>query len=164
MILKQVVGAHVIGVDTYPGALDRALAFGADAVVDASAGAPARAVRALTHGGADVAFEFVGAPPVVEQALKSLRPGGTCAAVGVGPESLHLGIRQETLVGRELRLQGAFGYTLPELRELLQLLGDGRLDVTGTVTHRLPLARSADGLEILRAKTGDPIRVVVTQD
>jgi propanol-preferring alcohol dehydrogenase len=164
MILRQVVGAHVIGVDTYPGALERAEAFGAHAVIDQSATAPARAVRALTDGGADVAFEFVGAPPVVEQALKSLRPGGTCVAVGVGPDALHLGVRQETLVGRELRLQGAFGYTLPELRELLQLLGDGVLDVTGTVTHRLPLTRTTDGLEILRAKTDDPIRVVVTQD
>jgi propanol-preferring alcohol dehydrogenase len=164
MILKQLAGAYVIGVDAYRGALDRALVFGADAVVDASAGAPARAVRALTDGGADVAFEFVGAPPVVEQALKSLRPGGACIAVGVGPDLLHLGVRQETLVGRELRLQGAFGYTLPELRELLQLLGNGDLDVTGTVTHRLPLRSAAAGLEILRAKTDDPIRVVLTHD
>jgi D-arabinose 1-dehydrogenase-like Zn-dependent alcohol dehydrogenase len=164
MILRQVIGARVIGVDAYPGALDRALAFGADAVVDASEGAPARAVRELTDGGADAAFEFVGAPRVVEQALKSLRPGGSCVAVGVGPDPLHLAVRQETLVGRELRLQGSFGYTLPELRELLGLLGDGRLDVTGTVTHRLPLARTAEGLDILRTKTGDPIRVVVTHD
>jgi propanol-preferring alcohol dehydrogenase len=164
MILRQVIGAYVIGVDTYPGALARAEAFGAHAVIDQSATPPARAVRALTDGGADVAFEFVGAPPVVEQALKSLRTGGTCVAVGVGPDELHLGVRQETLVGRELRLQGAFGYTLPELRALLGLMGDGVLDVTGTVTHRLPLARTAEGLEILRSKAGDPIRVVITHE
>ncbi|HVE64813.1 MAG TPA: zinc-binding dehydrogenase [Mycobacteriales bacterium] len=161
-ILSQVVGAHVIGVDRYPGALERALRFGADEVVDASGGKPANAVRLLTGGGVDHAFEFVGAAAVVDQAVKSLRPGGTCTVVGVTPEPLHL-LPQALLVSNELRLQGSFGCSQDELVELVGLVAGGALDLTGTITHRFGLADFDSALQVLETKEGDPIRVVVEQ-
>lgn len=162
-ILKQVVGARVIGVDVIPAARERALRFGADEVVDASDGKPAKRVRDLTDGGADVTFEFVGAPAVTDQAVKSLRRGGTCTVVGVTPEPLDLGLAQALLVSGELRLQGSFGCSGAELRELVGLVGDGRLDLSGTITHRYALEDFDAGLRTLETKEGDPIRVVVEQ-
>lgn len=161
-ILKQVVGAHVIGVDRYPGALERAKRFGADEVIDASSGKPANAVRLHTGGGADHAFEFVGSAVVVDQAVKSLRPGGTCTVVGVGPEPLAL-LPQALLVANELRVQGSFGCSQDELAELVGLVASGALDLTGTITHRFGLAEFDEALRILETKEGDPIRVVVEQ-
>ena len=162
-ILKQVVGARVIGVDVLPAARERALRFGADEVVDSTDGKPAKAVRGLTGGGADVTFEFVGATAVTDQALKSLRRGGTCTVVGVTPEPLGLGLPQALLVEGELRLQGSFGCSGAELAELVGLVGDGTLDLTGTITHRYALADFDAGLRTLETKEGDPIRVVVEQ-
>lgn len=161
-ILKQVVGARVIGVDVLPGARERALAFGADAVLD-GAGRPAKAVRDLTDGGADVTYEFVGAAAVTDQALKSLRRGGTCAVVGVTPEPLALGLAQALLVAGELRLQGSFGCSRAGLTELVGLVADGTLDLTGTITHRYALDDFDAALRTLETKEGDPIRVVVEQ-
>ncbi|MDQ1711484.1 MAG: hypothetical protein QOE45_934 [Frankiaceae bacterium] len=160
-ILKQVVGARVIGVDPLPAARERALAFGADEVVDSSE--PARAVRAMTGGGADCAYEFVGNAAVTDQAVKSLRGGGTCTVVGVTPQPLHLGLPQALLVAGELRLQGSFGCSRAELAELVGLVAGGRLDLTGTITHRYALADFDAGLRTLETKDGDPIRVVVEQ-
>jgi propanol-preferring alcohol dehydrogenase len=160
-ILKQVVGARVVGVDPHPGARERARAFGADEVLDADS--PAKAVRAMTGGGADVSYEFVGAAAVTDQALKSLRPGGTCTVVGVTPERLALGLPQALLVAGELRLQGSFGCSRAELVELIGLVGDGRLDLSGTITHRYALADFDAALRTLETKDGDPIRVVVEQ-
>lgn len=161
-ILAQVFGAHVIGVDTHPAALERARAFGVHEVVDAGEGRPSRRVRELTDGGADVSFEFVGAAAVVDQAVKSLRPGGTCTVVGVGPEPLQL-VRQDLLVAAELRVQGSFGSTRAELVELLELVAAGRLDLTGTITHRFPLEDFPAAVDVLVTRSGDPIRVVVEQ-
>jgi alcohol dehydrogenase, propanol-preferring len=160
-ILKQVVGARVIGVDVLPGARERALAFGADEVVDSSDGKPAQAVRAM--GGAHASYEFVGSAAVTDQAVKSLRPGGTCTVVGVTPERLALGLPQALLVAGELRVQGSFGCSRGELAELVGLVADGRLDLTGTITHRYALADFDAGLRTLETKEGDPIRVVVEQ-
>ena len=162
-ILKQVVGARVIAVDVLPAARERALAFGADEVVDGTDGKPAQAVRALTDGGADATFEFVGAAAVTDQAVKSLRRGGTCTVVGVTPDRLALGLPQALLVAGELRVQGSFGCSRAELAELVGLVADGTLDLSGTITHRYALADFDAGLRTLETKDGDPIRVVVEQ-
>lgn len=162
-ILKQVVGARVIGVDVLPAARERALRFGADEVVDSSGGKPAAAVRDMTDGGAEAAFEFVGAAAVTDQAVKSLRRGGTCTVVGVTPEPLHLGLPQALLVAGEITLQGSFGCSGAELGELVKLVGDGTLDLSGTITHRYALDEFDAGLRTLETKDGDPIRVVVEQ-
>jgi propanol-preferring alcohol dehydrogenase len=162
-ILRQVVGARVIGVDPLPAARERALRFGADEVVDSSDGSPARAVRAMTGGGADCSYEFVGAAAVTDQAVKSLARGGTCTVVGVTPEKLALGLPQALLVAGELRVQGSFGCSRAELAELVGLVADGRLDLAGTITHRYALADFDAGLRTLETKEGDPIRVVVEQ-
>lgn len=159
--LLRDLGVRVVGVDNRAAALHRARAFGAAHVVDASAGTPARAVRKLTEGGADAAFEFVGDAAVVDQAVKSLRPGGSCTVVGVATDRLVLGLRQETLVRGELRLQGSFGCTPAELAELVGMLADGRLHLDGLVTHRFGLAQFDQAFRVLADKVGDPVRVVV---
>ncbi len=159
-ILRQVYGARVVGVDPQPVARSRALSFGADSVVDPGDGKPAAKIRAATGGGVAHAFEFVGAAAVTDQAVKSLRPGGTCTVVGVTPEPLRL-LPQALLVAGELRVQGSFGCTRAELSELVDLVAAGRLDLGGTITHRFPLERLPDGLRVLETKEGDPIRVVI---
>src|SRR5690606_31481903 len=110
MLLTQVFGARVIAVDTQDSALERALALGAHQVVDARVGRPAREVVEASDGGVDAAFDVVGSVQVVEQCLRSLRPGGRCVAVGVSPDRLALSVRLETLVARELGLTGSIGF------------------------------------------------------
>lgn len=158
-ILHQVVGARVIGVDARPDTRERARSFGAETWLDAG-DQPARQTRALTGGGADVAFEFVGTPAAVDQALKSLRPGGVCTVVGVGPDPLHL-LPQALFVAAELVLQGSFGSGRADLEDLVALVGNGALDLRGTITHRFGLEQSAAALEVVASKRGDPIRVVI---
>ena len=161
-LLKQIIGARVIGVDVYAGALERATTFGADEVVDGADGKPARALRAATDGGAHHTFEFVGAAAVTDQAVKSLRPGGTCTVVGITPEPLSL-LPQALLVAGELRLQGSFGCTRLDLADLVGFVASGRLDLTGTITHRFALADFPEAYRVLETKEGNPIRVVVEQ-
>jgi propanol-preferring alcohol dehydrogenase len=161
LLLRQLWHVRVIGVDRRAGALRRATEAGAAVTVDATGGKPAREIRSRTGEGVDVALEFVGHPAVADQAVKSLRPAGTATLVGVGPAPLALGLRQETLVRGELRVQGSFGSTRGELAELATLVGDGSLQLSAVVSHRFPLQRFAEAVDLLRTGSDDVARVVV---
>ncbi|MBS9376041.1 alcohol dehydrogenase catalytic domain-containing protein [Rhodococcus sp. B50] len=115
MILKQVIGALVIGVDTYDAALTRATGFGADVVVDARDGAPSKRIVNETDGGVDFSFEFVGSNNTVEQAIRSLRPGGLCTVVGVSSEKANFNFALGTLVAREWSVRGSYSYVSQDL-------------------------------------------------
>lgn len=161
--LARLAGCSVIGVDVDPVNLDRARSFGADEVVDASDGRPARRVKQLTGGGVDRTFEFVGSPAVVDQAVKALRPGGRATVVGLTAEALQL-LPQALLVAQELEIVGSFGSTRSDLDELIDLVDAGRLDLSGSITHRFDLDDFPAALRQLETRDDHPIRMVVTHD
>ncbi|HET9310555.1 MAG TPA: alcohol dehydrogenase catalytic domain-containing protein [Actinomycetota bacterium] len=84
---SRIAGAErLIGVDVVPRKLEWALRFGATDTVDAGTDDPVDAVRAVTGGeGVDVAFEAVGRPECVRQAVEMLAFAGTAVAIGVPP-------------------------------------------------------------------------------
>jgi D-arabinose 1-dehydrogenase-like Zn-dependent alcohol dehydrogenase len=161
ILLAKLAGATVIGVDIDPVNLERALEWGADEVVDASDGQPARRVRELTGGGADRALEFVGSPKTVDQAIKSLAPGGRATIVGLTNERLQT-VPISLFVSQETELVGSFGSTPQDLGELFDLLEQGRLDLSRSITATIGLSEVPDALKALETRDGHPIRTVVT--
>jgi D-arabinose 1-dehydrogenase-like Zn-dependent alcohol dehydrogenase len=160
--LARLAGAEtIIGVDIDPVNLERAEDWGADEVVDASDGTPARRVRELTEGGVEKAIEFVGSNATIDQAVKMLAPGGRAVAVGLTPEALQT-LPSALLVANELELVGSFGSSLADVNELVDLLDAGRLDLTRSVTHTYGLDAFTDALTQLHERTDHPIRIVVT--
>jgi alcohol dehydrogenase, propanol-preferring len=162
MILKQTLAAHVIGVDASDAALERAASFGIDTVFDARTSRVSDQIKRATGGGVDASFEFVGSLAVVEQAVRSLDHGGICTVVGVGPDRLNLSLRQETLVARGLRIAGSHGYLTSDIETLLTLIDSGRLQIKNTVSHEFDLEEYGSGLDALRDRSANAIRVVVT--
>ncbi len=161
ILLAKLAGAQVIGVDLDPVNLERALDWGADEVVDATDGQPARRVRDLTGGGSDRALEFVGSAATVDQAVKSLAPGGRAAIVGLTPERLAT-VPIARFVAQETEVVGSFGSTPQDLGELFDLLEDGRLDLSRSVTATIGLDGVHQALRSLESRDGHPIRTVVT--
>lgn len=160
-LLAGVFGCRVIAVDRRQAALDHAAELGATPVRATDVRADVDEVLRIAGGGADVAFEFVGYPEIVGTALRCLRPQGTCVVVGIGPDRLSLGLRQETLVARELRLLGSFGCTASELAELVDLVATGRLDLAGSVGREYAPEQFAEALAETRNKDTGSVRVVV---
>ena len=163
LLLAKLTGASVVGVDVDPVNLERALAWGADAVVDASDGKPAKQVRAVTEGGADRTFEFVGSSATVDQAVKSLRPGGRATIVGLTSAPMNL-MPESLFVSQELEVVGSFGSTGQDLNELVDLLEAGRLDLSRSITHRWRIDDFPEALRVLETREGHPIRMVVTYE
>jgi D-arabinose 1-dehydrogenase-like Zn-dependent alcohol dehydrogenase len=160
VLLAKLAGAHVVGVDVAETNLARALEWGADEVVDGSDGRPSRRIRELTEGGVDRSFEFVGLPGTVDQAVKSLRPGGRATVVGLGPAPIQT-VPIGRFVAQETELVGSFGATAQDVGELFDLVDQGRLDLGRSVTDRLSIDEVPDALRRLETRDGDPIRMVV---
>ncbi len=159
--LARLAGAEtVIGIDIDPVNLERAREWGADEVVDASDGKPARRVRELTEGGVEKAIEFVGRNETIDQAIKMLAPGGRAVVVGLTPEALET-LPSALLVANELEVVGSFGSTMADVNELVDLLDAGRLDLTRSVTHTYDLDGFTDALQQLAERRDHPVRIVI---
>jgi len=159
-LLAEVVGCEVIGVDPRPEARRIATQHGAHDVLESAE----TLVDQVRNGqaGVDAVFEMVGAPSLVDTALRCLRPQGSCVVVGISPDRLGLRMRQETVVARELSVIGSFGATAAEIAELAQLVAAGRLDLSGSVSDSLPPERFAAALAETRDKKGGSVRVVIS--
>jgi propanol-preferring alcohol dehydrogenase len=146
-IARALGAAPVIVADRDPAALQRARELQADETIqvepDVSIG---RAVRVLTGGGVDAAIEFVGRAHTLDAAVKSLRPGGTAIAVGVGLEPLTT-LPPVLWARHEYALLGSFGSHRRDVEQVLGRLAYHTLQPPHL--ERIPL----DGAErVIRAR------------
>jgi L-iditol 2-dehydrogenase len=130
-----------------------ALRLGADAA--ASPEEARAAVEALSGGlGADVAFDTVGGAGPLASALDLTREGGTVVlfahAPGAGEPSERAGFDLNSFFKSERKLMATYSSGLSEQREIYRLLATSRLDPSPLVTHRLPLARLGEAIELAR--------------
>jgi S-(hydroxymethyl)glutathione dehydrogenase / alcohol dehydrogenase len=156
--------APIVAVDRSAEKLELALSLGATHGVDSSSRDAAAAVRELTDGGADHAFEVVGRPDTVRLAWDSIRPGGQAVVVGLVPRGVEVSVPGiEFLSDKTLR--GTYygsGDAQRDLPELAALAVAGELDLAGVVTHETDLDGVEDALERLRR--GEGARTVVIVD
>ena len=159
MIARMAGAGFIAAVDPLASARDRARSLGADLTAEPD-GAVA-AIRAATGGeGVDVSFDFVGRNAVLKQAIAALAPNGRCIQVGVSGERIELGPSIMFAV-RKTKLIGSYGYRREHLELLARLVASGRLDLSGSISAKLPLEAAADGVEALETKRGDPVRILL---
>ena len=108
----------VIAVDLDDRKLEWAKEFGATHTVNAGAGDPVEAIRALTDGnGADVCIEAVGRPEVMQQAFFARDLAGTLVQVGVPDPAMKIELPMIEFFGRGGALKPSwYGDCLPEPR------------------------------------------------
>lgn len=133
---------RIIGVDTHAAKEKLARVFGATDFVDASTVNAVDAVRSLTDGGCDYAFEVVGGARTSEQALEMTRPSGIAVVVGVPAQNARASIDINFLMD-ERTLTGTV-YGSANIRVDIPLMVDlcmaGRVKLAELVTARRPLA------------------------
>lgn len=161
MLAKMAGASMVIAVDPSPQARDRALKLGADLALDPSEVKPSRAIKEATGWrGVDLAIDFVGVNKVLREAVASVALDGRCILVGVSGEPISLG-PSVMFAGMRTTLRGIMGYQRSHLEALLGLVAAGKLDVSGSITHRFNLEDAVAGVRTLTDKTEDVVRVVL---
>ena len=161
---------QIIAIDISPTKLDWARQFGATDVIDAREGDPVARVRELTEdgygGGVEFAYEAVGLPLTIEQAVRMLSYAGTATHIGL-PESdahvnLNLGDIDTGVYWNKATLRVCHaGDTLPshDFPLLAQLYLQGQLDLDAMITREIGLEEVEDAFHLM--ETGDVIRSVI---
>ncbi len=153
--------ARVIAVDIAPSKLALAAHVGATDVVDASSTDAVEAVRALTNGGVDHAFEVIGRSATVVQALEMAAPGRAAYVVGVMADEALVPLPSLNM-RRGKSLVGVFmggGRPRVEIPRYVELWKRGLLDLDSLVSRTLPLGEVNEGFAALAR--GEVARSVV---
>lgn len=138
-----------------------ARAFEADAVLNSSELSGPEAVMELTDGvGVDLAFETAGTQGGLDDAVASVRRGGTVVSLGIWKDRGTLDMTD--LVMREVTVVGSLAYA-NEYPAVIKAIADGRVrGVERMVTRRVDLADVvADGFESLVRDKGDHVKILV---
>ncbi|CAB3791945.1 Alcohol dehydrogenase [Paraburkholderia caffeinitolerans] len=144
-VLKALGAKGAIVVDVDAAKREAALKEGALAAIDARAPDAVEQVVKATGGGARAVLDLVGATPTVRLALDACTRGGHVVIVGLmgGDITLSLPI----IPMRPLKIEGSYVGTLPELRELVALMREGKMQPS-PVSSR-PLGEINAALEAL---------------
>jgi 6-hydroxycyclohex-1-ene-1-carbonyl-CoA dehydrogenase len=157
--MATAMGGRVIAVDRVQDKLDWAKRMGASHVLDSSEVERVdKAVRKITGGGAQVAFEVVGHAATQELAFSCLATGARLVMVGYSPETMSLNAGR--VMFREMEIVGSLGCRPVDYPRVIELVRQGRLNLDGFVTHRFPLDQIEEAFDTLRR--GEALRAVVT--
>ena len=161
----RIAGAdRIVAVDIAPQKLEWAREFGATDAVDARSGDPVEAARAAAGGPLDYAFEVVGLPATVVQAVGMVGYGGTAVIVGVPPTdaTVTLPLARGGLFHKKVTLTSCSGGDMVPSEffpRLMRWYLDGTLRLDEMVTHEVGLDDVERAFEAMTS--GTVIRSVV---
>jgi S-(hydroxymethyl)glutathione dehydrogenase/alcohol dehydrogenase len=143
----RIAGAErIIAIDAVEAKLAMAKTFGATEVLAAKPGEDAsKALKKMTGGGPDYAFECVGSGELAAVAYRSIRRGGLAVVVGVAKPGDSTSIRTMTLPFEEKTLTGSyFGSCVPrtDFPRMLNLYLGGKLMLDELITRRYSIAEA----------------------
>lgn len=157
--LAVVLGARLAGalqilaVDLLPSKLALARRLGATHTVEAGDGKTVEAVRELSRGGVDYAFEAVGSAKVLGQAYQATRRGGKTITIGLPHPEQRLDLQAVSLVAEERTLVGSYmGSAVPQrdIPRFIDLYLAGKLSVDELVSQRVELPAVNSAFDALR--------------
>jgi S-(hydroxymethyl)glutathione dehydrogenase/alcohol dehydrogenase len=156
---RLALAEKIIAVDLKPERLEMAKKLGATHLINAAdhGGTGTGAVKELTGGGCDYAFEATGNTRVMRQAFESVRyGGGKCVLIGVAKTGEEISVVPRMLIaGRQITgtaFGGCKGRT--QLPWLVDWYMDGRLKIDEMVTREIPLEKINDAFEWMKQDQG----------
>ncbi len=155
----------VIAVDLQPAKLELAQRMGATHVVNAGEVDPIMAVKEMTGGGVDHAFEAIGLKLTTEQAIAMLAVGGSAYLVGVLPAGVSVEVPGLELAmgGRSLHgVRMGSSNIDKDFPRMVELYQQGKLLLDEMIAERIPLDQVNEGYD--RMKTGEAARSVIMFD
>ena len=156
--------ARIIAADLNGWRLEKALAFGADAVIDVSREDLSRRTRELTGGeGAHRVIVGPGTPRAMLDGIRACAPGGTVLFFTPSPPGVLMEIEQHYLYFNEITLANSYSCGPYDTRDALDLIARGVIRAADLVTHRFPLEQAGEAFR-LTAAGGESLKALVVME
>ncbi len=152
---------RIIATDIVDYRLEAARRFGADVAIQAKEYTPAY-LRQLADGRlADLVVLCSGAISAIAQALESVERGGTVLFFAPTEPGVSIPISVNDLFWRnEITLTSSYGGSPGDYAAALELIRAGKIRVRGMITHRLGLAETGLGFQLV-AQAQDSLKVII---
>jgi alcohol dehydrogenase len=153
----------IIAVESDPVRIQMSRRMGADAVFDFNQHDVVEEIQHITGGrGVDVAIEALGTQTTFENALRVLRPGGTLSSLGVYSGKLSVPLEPFAAgLGDHKIVTTLCPGGKERMRRLMELVRQGRLDLTPLLTHTFPLDRITEAYQLFGERREGVIKIAI---
>jgi len=118
-------------------------------------------IKKLTDGnGVDVVVIAGDDPSLVQRGLEMVRRRGIIALVAFITQA-PLQFKAFDAISREVNILGSIMSNHADVRRAIELVALGQVDVTGIVTHHLPIEEAQRGMELAQTKQDGAIKVLL---
>lgn len=147
-IARYAGARHVVVTDVNPYRLELARKMGASRALDVRTENLDDAMKSLgMEEGFDVGMEMSGVPSAFREMLRTMHHGGSIAMLGIMPKDT--GIQWDEVIFKGLVVKGVYGREMFETWYKMSSMLQSGLDISGVVTHRLPIQEYRDGFETM---------------
>ncbi len=162
MVLKvcKLLGAgKIVMIDLSEDRLELARRHGADITINGRADIDAELKTYGIRDTIDIAIEAVGATPTVQQSVTYVKNHGQ--VVWVGNAAPMVTLNMQSVVTREVNIQGTYVYTDEDFKTCIKLLSEQPQDFTGIISEVVALEQATDEFRELSKGAGKKIKVLV---
>jgi len=163
LMVSKLEGARLYTSDPMAERRAKSLTLGAVEAFDPSSGKLIEVVKARTDGrGADAVLVAVADPAVVPDALAAARPGGRVLLFAANDPVTKIEFPAAAVGIDEKEILGSYSAAVDIQEAAAELVLLRKLPVMEIVTHRFPLDRIQEALELAARPTAESLKILIT--
>jgi L-iditol 2-dehydrogenase len=163
LMVARIEGARIYTSDPMATRREKSLKLGALESFNPVSGKLVEEIRARSEGrGADVVLVAVAHPAVVVEALAAARPGGRVLLFAANDPITKIEFPASAVGIDEKEILGSYSAAVDIQESAAGLVLGKKLPVMDIVTHRFPLDRIQEGLELAARPTEDSLKILIT--
>jgi L-iditol 2-dehydrogenase len=165
LMVVKTGGARIYSSDPMATRRQKSLTLGAEESFDPNGGKLREEILARTEGrGADVVLVAVAHPSVVIDALAVARPGGRVLLFAANDPVTKIEFPAAAVGIDEKEILGSYSAAIDIQESAAALVLDKKLPVMDIVTHRFPLDRIQEGLDLAVRPTENSLKILITHE
>jgi len=163
LMVAKLFGARLLTSDPMAERRAKSLTLGAHESFDPSGGKLVEQVKARTEGrGVDAVLVAVAHPAVVEESLAAARPGGRVLLFAANDPVTRIEFPAAAVGIDEKEILGSYSAAVDIQEEAAALVLQKKLPVMDIVTHRFPLDRIQEALDLAARPTAQSLKILIT--
>jgi L-iditol 2-dehydrogenase len=162
LMVAKLAGAKLYTSDPMAVRRAKSLALGAEESFDPTSGKLVAEVKARTGGrGADAVLVAVAHPSVVVEALAAARPGGRVLLFAANDPVTKIEFPAAAVGIDEKEILGSYSAAVDIQDSAAEMVLQKKLPVMHIVTHRFPLARIQEAVELAAHPTAESLKILI---